>query len=502
MKTRHLPLLQGAFIGALAFGLASCSPQAPRGPRDDIVIGVQLEPPGLDPTAGAAAAIDEVVYANVFEGLTRIDENGAVVPGLADSWEVSADGRSLTFRLRSGVTFHDGTTFDAEDVKFTLDRARAEGSLNAQRALFAPIERVEVLAADRVAVHLAYPVGGFLYHLGFGDAVIVAPESAEANATNPVGTGPFRFKEWRKGDKIALERFEGYWGAPAPLNAAVFRVIADPSAAYAALLSGDVDAFPNYPAPENLPALEKDKRFSVVVGSTEGETILAINNQKAPFSDVRVRRALAHAVDKAAIIEAAMFGYGVPIGSHFPPHDKDYVDLTGLYPHSPEEARRLLAEAGFASGLKARLALPPPSYARRGGEIIEAQMRAVGVELEIEQLEWAQWLQQVFAAKDFDLTIVAHTEPADIDIYARDDYYFGYRRAEFRALMARLGATGDAAERSALLEDAQRMIAEDAVNVFLFQIPKLGVADRRIEGLWRDSPVQANDLTRVRWTDE
>jgi peptide/nickel transport system substrate-binding protein len=241
--------------------------------------------------------------------------------------------------------------------------------------------------------------------------------------------------------------------------------------------------------------LKRDPRFKVVVGATEGETILALNNAKPPFNDKRVRQAISYALDRKAIIDGAMFGYGQPIGSHFSPLDPGYVDLTGRYPHDPARARALLRAAGFGDGLEVTLKLPPPSYARRSGEIIAAQLAEVGVRARIENLEWAQWLDGVLARKDFDMTIVAHTEPADLDIYARPDYYFGYRNPAFDALMARIGAETNAPRRNALLGEAQRMIADDAVNGFLFLFPKLGVWRADVGGLWRDAPVQATDVT-------
>ncbi|MEL6752302.1 MAG: ABC transporter substrate-binding protein, partial [Pseudomonadota bacterium] len=170
--------------------------------KTDFTMGMVLEPPTLDPTAEAAAAVDEVVYANIFEGLTRIGSDGAVQPGLAESWEISEDGKTYTFKLRGGVTFHDGTTFDAEDVKFSLDRARAEDSTNAQKALFASIETVEAVDATTVKVTLKQPTGNFLFNMGWGDAVMVAPESAETNKTAPVGTGPFKFDKWARGSTL------------------------------------------------------------------------------------------------------------------------------------------------------------------------------------------------------------------------------------------------------------------------------------------------------------
>lgn len=468
--------------------------------RTDITVGVQLEPPNLDPTAGAAAAIDEVVYANVMEGLTRIDRTGAVQPALAREWEVSDDGLTYTFSLVEGATFHDGTTFDAEDVKFSLDRAMAEDSQNAQKALFEPIESVEVVDPATVRITLKRATGDFLFNMGWGDAVIVAPESADGNATNPIGTGPFRFVEWAKGDRVDLARYGGYWGEPVALETATIKFISDPTAAFAALMAGDIDAFPRWPAPETVPQLEADPRFTVTRGASEGETILSTNNQQPPFDNLKVRQAIAHAIDSQAIIDGAMFGSGTPIGSHFPPHNPDYVDLTGLYPYDPAKAKALLAEAGFADGFQATLKLPPPAYARRGGEVVAAQLREVGIDLTIENVEWAQWLEQVFRNKEFDLTIVSHTEPRDINIYARPDYYFQYDNPDFQALMEELNAETQPAMRSELLKKAQRMIAEDAVNGFLFQGGITTVRKAEIEGLWENQPTQATDLTEVRWT--
>ncbi|MEI2807599.1 ABC transporter substrate-binding protein [Albidovulum sp.] len=468
--------------------------------QDTITLGMVLEPPNLDPTAGAAAAVDEVVYANIFEGLTRIGPDGAVRPALAESWDVSEDGKTYTFHLHTGVTFHDGTTFDAGDVKFSLDRARAEDSANAQKALFAGVDSVEVVDPATIAVTLKDPDGSFPFNMAWGDAVIVAPESAADLATKPIGTGPFRFVDWVQGDHVTIERNPDYWGKPVALSRATFRIIADPTAAFAAMMAGDVDAFPNFPAPETLAQFAADPRFKVIVGSTEGETILAMNNKKPPLDNVTVREAIAHAINRQEIIDGAMFGYGTAIGTHFAPHNPDYVDLTALSAYDPEKSKALLAEAGV-NDLTLRLALPPPTYARRGGEIIAAQLAAVGIKTKITNLEWAQWLEQVFKGRDFDLTIVSHTEPMDINIYARPDYYFQYGKPEFVALMDKLAKTADPAGRSAILKQAQEMIAGDYVNAYLFQLAKTGVANAKIEGLWENSPNQSNDLTEVHWIE-
>ncbi|ESR24595.1 ABC transporter substrate-binding protein [Lutibaculum baratangense] len=468
--------------------------------KDTLTMGMTLEPPHLDPTATAAAATDEVVYANVFEGLTRIDAAGAVQPALAASWDVTEDGTVYTFHLREGVSFHDGTQFDAEDVVFSFERAMAEGSVNAQKQIFEPIEAVEALDPRTVKVTLRRPTGSFLFDLGWGDAVIVAPESADANRSAPVGTGPFRFERRVAGDRVELTRFEDYWGEAPALARATFKFIPDSAAAAAALLAGDIDAFANLPAPELVPQFEADPRFTVEIGVTEGETILAMNNAREPFSNLKVRQAISHALNRDAIIQAD-FDYGTPIGSHFSPVHPAYVDLTGTYPHDVEKAKALLREAGYAEGFEATLKLPPPNYARRAGEIIQQQLAQVGITVEIVPVEWAQWLEQVFKGADYDMTVIAHTEPMDIGIYARDDYYFGYDSAEFDGVMEELSAEADEGRRHELMAEAQRILAEDAVNGFLYQLPKIGVWNAAVEGLWRNTPIQANDLTEVRWRE-
>lgn len=469
--------------------------------KDSVTIGLQLEPPHLDPTSAAAGAIDQVLYSNVFEGLTRFMGDGSVVPGLAKSWDISSDGLSYTFHLNQGVNFHDGTAMDADDVKFSLDRARAEDSTNAQKALFGDIASVDVVDAATVKVTLSQPNGNLLFNLAWGDAVIVAPESIDDIKTNPVGTGAFTFANWVQGDRIELTKNADYWGTPAQLNAATFKFISDPTAAFAAVMAEDVDAFSGFPAPENLPQFDADPRFQVLVGSTEGETILSTNNKQAPFDDVRVREALAHAIDRQAIIDGAMFGYGTPIGTHFAPHNPAYKDLTGGSAYDPERAKALLAEAGLPDGFETTLHLPPPSYARRGGEIIAAQLAQVGIKAEIINVEWAQWLETVFRGKDFGLTIVSHTEPMDIGIYARPEYYFQYDNADFQALMTKLNGTTDPDQRRTMLQQAQDTISNDYVNGYLFQLASLSVAKAELQGLWANAPTQATDLTAVGWAE-
>lgn len=446
-------------------------------------VALQLEPPLLDPTVGAAAPIAEVVYGNVFEGLVTLAEDGEPRPRLAERWDIAADGLAIRFRLRPGVRFHDGTLFDARVAKFALDRARAAGSTNPQRSLLAAIDNIAAPDPLTLQIHLRRRDGDLLQSLGSAAFVMVEPGTVAGNATQPNGTGPWRFVRWQRGNTLELTRFDGYWGGPARLDGLSYRFIADPSAAYAAVMAGDIDLFANFPAPEHLAQIRADRRFALDVGVSEGETLLSLNHRRAPLSQLAVRRAIALAIDRQALIDGAMFGYGTPIGSHFSPRHGAYVDLTGNSPHDPARARVLLAEAGFGQGLTLSLKLPPTAYARRGGEILASQLAAVGIRTRVENLEWAQWLDQVFVRHDFDLTVIVHSEPLDYGIYGRDDYYFGYHSDRVQALLRTLGEQSAPAERRDTLQALQRQLSDDAVNGFLFQYPRLLVRRAGLAGV-------------------
>lgn len=467
--------------------------------RTDATLCMSLEPPVLDPTAGAAQAIREVTYGNVFEGLVGLDRHGRIVPKLAEAWETSEDGLVFTFHLRPAAVFHDGTPLTAEAVKFSFERALAPDSKNAQKWIFTPIAGIEPIDAQTVRITLAKPSANFLYGLAWGDAVIVAPASAATNTTRPIGTGPYRLENWTRGDRLTLVATGSWWGGSPPIGRATFRFVDDPQAQVAAIRAGDCDALTNLAAPEAAEDLKRDPKLIVEIGRTEGETIVAINNGRKPFDDVRVRRALAMAIDRDAVNAAVESGTATPIGSHFSPNHPAYIDLTAIDGHDPDKARALLAEAGFPNGLDATLKVPPPAYARRSAEIVAAELAEIGVRVRIEPVEFPQWLEQVFKGKDYDLTIISHTEPLDIGIYARPDYYFQYANPGFAELMQTIDATVDEEARNRLYGSAQKMLAQDAVNVFLFVLPKITVTRAGLTGMWTDWPLPANPLAELAW---
>ncbi|KQT85755.1 ABC transporter substrate-binding protein [Aurantimonas sp. Leaf443] len=489
-------LLAASLLGPL--GTAGAAP------RTDLTLGMSIEPAGLDPTVAAPVAIGQVVWQNVFEGLVRLDRDGTVQPQLARSWTISEDGLTYTFALRTGVAFHDGTPFDASTAKFTLDRARGEASTNPQKQFYAVIDAIETPDAATLVLKLKKPAGNLLYWLGWPASVMVAPKTAETDRTQPVGTGPFRFASWAKGDRVVLEKNPSYWDAAgaAALERVTFRFLADPQAQVAALQSGDIDAFPELSAPELFGAFQTDERFTAVAGNTELKVVAGMNNARKPFDDRRVRQALMMAVDRAMLIEGAYSGFGQPIGSHYTPNDPGYVDLTGVHPYDVEKARALLAEAGHADGLAFSIKVPQMSYATRSAELLQALFSEIGVTMTIVPTEFpAKWVAEVLKGKDFEMTMVAHAEPLDIDIYARPDYYFGYRNPAFDETIAKAEAATDEASRLSLYGEAQRMLAEDVPALYLFVMPKLGVWNAKLEGLWENEPIPSNDVTDVRWRE-
>ena len=469
-----------------------------QGRKDSIVLAMALEPPGLDPTAGAASAIAEITHYNIFETLTKINADGTVSPLLAESWEVSPDLRTYTFKLRRGVKFSNGEPFNAQTVKFSFERAGGDKSTNKDKRTFASMETVAAVDDYTLVIVNRELDPDFLFLMGQATAVIVEPKSAANNATQPVGTGPFVLDNWVKGSSVSLRKWDGYRNAAAiKLKRASFRFISDPAAQIAALLAGDVQAFPRV-TPRSVAQFKDNPRFQVLTGGSRAKTILAINNKKKPLDDVRVRRAIAAAIDRKAVIQGAGDGYGTPIGSHYVPGAFGYVDTTGVNAYNPDRARALLKEAGV-SNLELTITLPPPPYARQGGEVIASMLEKAGIKAKLQNVEWAQWLSGTYGSKNYDLTIISHVEPFDLGNFAKPDYYWNYQSAKFNDLYNRYKNAPREADRKKLVGDIQKLIADDCVHAFLYQPQWVSVADRNVRGLWKDMPIFVNDLSAVSW---
>ncbi|KIQ03133.1 ABC transporter substrate-binding protein [Agrobacterium tumefaciens] len=501
-------LRQTALTRLLAVGLvlAVSLPALPvwAAPRNAVTIGMGGEPSGLDPTVAAPVFIGQVTWQNIFEGLVTIDKDGKIQPQLAKSWEISDDGKTYTFTLHEGVTFHDGEVFDSSVAKASLERARGEGSVNPQKRFFAAIQTIETPDAKTLVLKLKQPSGSLLYWLGWPASSIVGTRSADNNKTTPVGTGPFKFVSWAKGDRVELARNADYWNkdVSVALEKATFRFIPDPQAQAAALQAGDVDAFPEFGAPELMSSFEGHARLGTFIGNTELKVVAGMNNAVKPFNDKRVRQALMMAVDRATVIDGAWSGFGTAIGSHYTPNDRGYVDTSGVLPYDAEKAKALLAEAGYPNGLSFTIKAPQMPYAQRTSQVLQAMFAEIGVTMTIETTEFpAKWVSDVLKGANYEMTIVAHAEPMDIDIFSRDPYYFNYKNPTFNEIIRNVELTTDPTQQEELYQDAQKILAQDVPALFLFVMPKLGVWDKKLQGLWENEPIPSNVLTDVHWEE-
>lgn len=497
MIKRRSVLTHSASLAAIATLPASALAQ---GKKDTVVLAMTLEPPGLDPTAGAASAIAEITHYNIYETLTKINSDGTVSPLLAESWEVSPDLRTYTFKLRRGVKFSNGEPFNAQTAKFSFQRAGAEKSTNKDKRTFASMESVTAVDDSTLVIVNKELDPDFLFLMGQATAAMVEPKSADTNATKPVGTGPYVLENWVKGSSVTLSKSNSYRNAGnIKIRRVNFRFIADPAAQVAALLAGDVDVFPRV-TPRSVPQLQSNPKFQVLVSNSRAKTILALNNKKKPLDDVRVRRAVAMAIDRKAVIQGAGDGYGAPIGSHYTPGAFGYVDTTGVNAYNPEKAKALLKEAGITGPLEVTITLPPPPYARQGGEVIASQLAKVGINAKLQNVEWAQWLSNVYGNKNYDMTIISHVEPFDLGNFSKPGYYWNYESAKFNDLYTKYKTSPRAADRAKLVGEIQKLIAEDSVHAFLYAPQWVTVANKNLNGLWKDMPIFVNDISALSWS--
>ena len=493
------PALLALLAGLL---LATAHAQESVAPRygGDLVVAISADPPGWDPSASTSQEIARVVYHNVFEGLVRFDRTGAIVPALAETWTWSDDRRRLTFILRDGVRFHDGRPFGLDDVVAKFERARDPASGHTNSAYYDVIEAIETSSDERaITFVLKRPSRSLLYDLARPDSIIYPAGSEEGQRRRPIGTGPFRFVDYREGSEVRLERFPDYYLDGVPyLDAVTFRILGDPNTRFAALLAGDVDMIGTSLTPEQFLQIRDRAGFSATEGTATTEITVALNNARPPFDDIRVRRAIQHAIDKSAIVDGAMFGLGTVIGTHMSPAEPYYLDLAGLYPYDPDRARELLADAGYGDGLSVVFELPEPyALERRAGQVVAQQLESVGIDVDLRIVEWATWIQRIFRGADYDMTIIGHSEPRDIGIYANPEYYYRYDNPRIAERIADAESATTPAEEIEAYRDVARTIAEDAVNVWLFSPPYLVAAQDDVMGFWTDQPTPAIDVTEV-----
>ena len=477
-------------LAALCLALAvlvssSCGPDVQ---TDTLVFASTADARTLDPHNTTDSQSDQVIWM-LYNALIRYDEEMRFVPDLAESWSVAEDGVTWTFALRRGVRFHDGAPFDARAVKANFERVLDPEQGHKRRSLFLPIARVDVVDDYTVNVVTKYPFGAFEPMMAHVSAVIVSPKAAAeygkdfgSSAEAVSGTGPYKVVKWRKDLELVLERNEDYWGEPGKLERIVYRPIPEAASRVIALESGDVDVITHIP-PADLKRLEEDPDITVTKTLSIGAQQFRFHCKREPFTDPRVRRAIAYAVDRRSIIDNLMPGMVAPSTGPLTPRMRGRADL-GEFPYDPDKARKLLAEAGYPDGFETTITTTPRyNMGVELAQALAAQLAEVGIRAEIQVLEWGS-IQQYWSGllpEDCPLEIFimgAGASSADADWGLRpifstqernENNYGFYSNAEFDELIMKAMREIDTEKRNALYRRAQEIVYfEDPGAIWLF----------------------------------
>lgn len=491
-------LRAGLVLLAVLFALVGCTTPGPETvdpAKKTLTVGATLEPPTLDPSASDAASIPQVFLYNVYETLLKIDNEGKYQPLLAEKWDISPDRKTYTFTLNSSAKFPDGRPVSAADVEWSINRFK-QGDNVAAKGQLAVVSAVKAKDEKTVVVTLSKPSNSWLFNMA-STAGIVFDSKATALATTPVGSGAYQLDRWTKGSDIVLKRNAAYWGsAGASFASVTFRYFADPNAQNAAMLSNGLDVISSVQAPQAIDQFADAARYTVINGTTNGEVVLSLNNSSKALSDKRVRQAINYAIDRKALLDTVWNGKGTLIGSMVPPTDPWYEDLSTTYPYDPAKAKKLLAEAGYEKGLTLRLRVPVVPYATSGGQFVASQLKAVGIDVVTDELEFPRWLEEVFAKGDYDMSIVAHVEPRDIVKFSNPKYYWHYDNPELGKLIERADQ-GSETEQVVEMKKVAKIIADDAAADWLFLLPNLIVTTPQVKGIPQNATTLSFDLSTV-----
>ena len=465
-----------------------------------LVVAVPIEPDTFDPHKAVAAATKEIDF-NIYQGLVSYDTEGRIIPCLAESWDISEDGTVYTFKLRKGVLFHNGRALNLDDVIFSLDRIRDDAT-GYPLSWYKKISELAILDDSHIRITLKEPYAPFLSELA--DAAIIPQEAVATIATKPVGTGPFKFVEWVTGQHLKLTRFDGYWEKDLPyLDLVTFRIIPDPSTAILNLKAGAVHVIPRL-SPDVAWEVEEAKELKLLQGPMNVVQLMAINLERQPFTDLRIRQAINYAIDKDMLIEGAAWGFGSKIGSNMSPvMDIYYTDLSDYYEYDLAKARALIAEAGYPDGFQVTLSLPAAYDLHvKTGEMVAALLADVGIQVNIELVEWGTWLERIYTNRDYELTIVGFTGKLDphtvlnryTSSYSRN--FSNFRHKEYDTLIEEGLRITDLAQRQSIYRRCQEILAEEAVAVYIMDPSDLVAMRKDVLG-WRYYPKYVDDIRYV-----
>ena len=467
------------------------------------VVGITQEPGIFDPHTVVAAGDEEIIY-NIYEGLYKFDYEGNLNPCLATDVEISDDASVYTFTIREGVKFHDGSDLDANDVVYSLKRAA--GLLDTQNgtALVSeldPISDVTVTSDGRVEVTLEVSNCELLSYFTTG----IIPEGYDNCQKAPVGTGPFKFESYMPGQSVVLVKNENYWQSGLPyLDKVTFKVCADMDAGLTELANGSIDIFP-YLTTDRANQLDPTK-YNILSNGSNMVQIFALNNAVEPLNDVRVRQAISYAVNRKDVISVTMDGAGVELTTAMSPAMGSYYDtsLDGTYDQNIEKAKSLLAEAGYENGFDITCTVPS-SYLIHVNTAVElaSELKAIGINMEIKQVDWATWLDEVYGGRNYEATVICLTSTyAPFDVVGRyastaDGNFINYSNEEVDRLLEEIPMTSDLAVRTELYHQVLGILTEDACSVYIQDPTTITAVSTRLEG-YHVYPMYVQDMSTVK----
>ena len=469
---------------------------------NSVTVGIAQDIDSLDPHKAVNAGSSEVLF-NIFEGLMKASPDGGVVCALASDYEISDDGKTYTFVLRDGVTFHNGKDVTLEDVLYSLKRCA--GSENDGVPLITAFSNVADIRSDengRVIVELTSPSLEFLNSM---TAAIIPAGSGDSQKTAPVGTGPFSFVSYAPQESMVMEKFAGYWGTAAYLDEVTFKVITDMNTQVMALKGGSLDMSIHMPS---TMAPELEGSFTVLNDTMKLVQALYINNKVAPFDDVRVRQAMYYALDVAEIIDFVCDGAGVPTGtSMYPAFTKYFVpELADAYQQNIDKAKQLLAEAGYPNGFDMTITVPS-NYTQHveTGLVIAQQLSAIDINADVEEVEWNYWVETVYKGRNYETTV---SGIAASDMTAREmleryttthgKNFIGFSDGEFDDVVLRAATTLDMEEQVELYKRAQEILSEQAASLWIQDLCDLVVLNSGLDGMTFYS-TYVLDMSTIYW---
>ena len=482
MKQRFLlPSLAIATAIVLA-GCSSTTTSSGGGDATDpdatINIGSIYEPQNLDNTAGGGQGVSEALNGNVYEGLFSLTDAGKVEPLLAKSTKVSDDGLVYTFGLQDGVTFASGDPLTAADVKYSIDRVRADDSKSARKSTLDSIASIETPDDATVVITLKTKSISLTYNLSY---IWVVNDALKDPLTKTDGTGPYTLGTWKRGSSLSLERNDAYWNTKATNKEVVFNYFTDATAENNALLTGAVDVITSVQSPDALAQFDNDD-YTVNNGASTTKELLAYNDRVAPFNNVKVRQAVSAAIDNKKLLNSIWGDYGTLIGSMVPPTDPWYVDLTGVNAYDPAKAKSLLAEAGLPNGFSFTLDTPDYDPHPVVAEFLKSELAKVGITMTINIITADEWYTKVYQDHDFEATLQEHVNDRDVVFYGNPDFYWGYDNADVTKLIADAETSDTTDEQTAKLKEANAIIADEAASEWLYLYPQIVVSSSDVTG--------------------